>query len=104
MICNRVSTIGHSPPTSALFFTGVNTDEERFTNLTNKRTGDKGTFLTVQRRDNWIKYIRQRIQQTTIQYNDLQKNQLKEWAKKETFDKIRLSSIIDYHSKHNKHP
>ena len=98
MICSRVSTLGNNPQESALFFTGINTTEERFTNLTNKRSGNNEKYLTVQRRDNWNRYIQQQIQQTNIHFSEDQMRQLEQWVNHTTFDTDNLSRIIRYHA------
>ena len=100
MLCSRVSTLGENANDSALYFDGDNVNENRFTNLINKHTGEK--FVSVQRRDNWIKFINQQKQATNLRLPTHTKLSLKDWATRTKFGKAELSRIIQYHAQtHN---
>ena len=98
MICSRVSTLGQNVNESSLYFTGNDVNEDRFTNLTHKRSGDKEKYVSVQRRDNWIKFIRHRKTHTNFNIDDRTKSQLKKWATETKINKHQLSTIIEYHA------
>ena len=99
MLCSRVSTLGEDANNSALYFYGNNVNENRFTNLISTKTGEK--FVTVQRRDNWIKFINQQKQTTDLDLHANTKRNLKIWATTTKIGREELSNIIHYHAHSN---